>query len=374
MFRKYGKPGSMLLFVLLIITTSCEKKEAEEKKTTGEDYVLSTIGPNNESPVSADTVKLSEAHLKEVKARNLKLAIVFHDIKSDFSKALISGVKKACAEYNISIISISDADFDVQKQSRDFADAIAGNPDIIISIILDAEEAAKALQPAVEKNIKISLLSNLPARFKHGRDYAGIVTDDLFGMGRYIAEMIGNSFAGKQGKVVLMYHDAPYYVTNQRDQAVKTVLSLSYANIEILGNVGIANPADGNEKALQILKEYPEVQAIYVPWDTIAEDVVEACKEAGRDDVQIFTIDLGIKNALNMVEGGNVKGIVADLPFDMGQALTRLAVLAVLGEETPPFITVPAIKVNKENIEKKWPEALNTELPEIIKQAMQRNN
>lgn len=357
------------IIVFILLAPACKKEKKDDSSTRTEELILSTFGPNKEVPVSSEIVSLTDAQVDELKGKGLKLAVVFHDTNSDFSKALIAGVEKACSDYNIEVVTVTDAGFDAAKQSQDIADALALEPDIIVSIIIDSDGAAAAFRPAVESGVKIALLSNLPTGFVHGKDYAGIVTDDLFSMGKYVAEMMGEAL-NNRGKVVLMYHDASYYVTNQRDQAVKTVLGLSYPDIEILATVGIANPADAKQIAAEVIKDYPDVQAIYAPWDTIAEGVVEACEEAGKEELMVFTMDLGVKNAINMVQGKNITGVVADLPFEMGHALTRLSALAVLGEETPSFIIVPSIKVDRDNIEQRWKEALNAELPVEIKDIM----
>ncbi|WP_459782925.1 substrate-binding domain-containing protein, partial [Photobacterium sp. R1] len=76
------------------------------------------------------------------------------------------------------------------------------------------------------------------------KDYAGIVTDDLFQMGKLAADMIAKA-VGNKGKVGFIYHEANYYVTNQRDQAVLTNLQKNYPGIEIVAKRGIANANDG---------------------------------------------------------------------------------------------------------------------------------
>ena len=68
-----------------------------------------------------------------------------------------------------------------------------------------------------------------------------------------------------------------------------------------------------------------------------------------------------------MVRDGNVRGIVADLPFVLGETMAKMGVLGVLGRDAPPFVTVPAIKVTADNVAEGWEQSLNRELPaEII--------
>ena len=81
-------------------------------------------------------------------------------------------------------------------------------------------------------------------------------------------------------------------------------------------------------------------------------------------------MDLGANNAMDLVKGGNMKGMVADLPYVLGETLAKMGALSVLDNETPPFVTVPAIKVDRDNIESNWKLSLNRPLPDDVRKAM----
>jgi len=268
----------------------------------------------------------------------------------------------------IEVVAVTDAEMDPNKQRTDIETTLALKPDILVTLVLDPVSGSVALKQAIVAGVKVVLISNLPNDFTHGVDYAGIVTDDLFQMGQATAEMIGE-FLGGKGDVALMYHDANYYVTNQRDKAVEAVLKRDYPGINIVTKKGIANPSDGDVIASAILTQFPSVDAIYAPWDTIAEGVVAGVRAAGKDNVGVFTMDLGANNAMDLVKGGNMKGMVADLPFILGETLAKMGALSVLGKETPPFVTVPAIKVTRDNIETQWERSLNRALPADVLKA-----
>ena len=297
--------------------------------------LLETQGPNGNSPVSHYTITLSSSQEQEVAKKNLKAAILMH-ASSDFSNALVSGAKQVFEDLDIEVVLVTDAGFDANKQRTDIENAMILNPDIIVTLVLDPVSGAAALQPAIDEGVKVVLISNLPKDFVHGKDYAAIVTDDLFAMGKSVAELM-NDHLGGSGKVALLYHDANYYVTNQRDQAVETVLKRNYSDIEIIAKKGIANPNDGEAIASAIITQNPDIDAIYAPWDTIAEGVVAATRAAGRKDIKVYTMDLGENNALDLAKGGNVAGIVADLPYDLGATLAKIGALSVLGQKTPCF-------------------------------------
>ncbi len=342
----------------------------QQTEDPGQPFVYETKGPAGNSPTDYQSIKMSSSDVSQAKARALKIALLLHT-SADFTNSVTAGVRDTAASLGAEVVLVTDAEFDTNKQKTDIENALILNPDIIITLILDAVSGAAALRPAIDKGVSIALLSNLPDGFVHGRDYAAVVTDDLFNMGKSVAELMNEMLSGS-GSVGLMFHDANYYVTNQRDRAVKTVLSENYPGIAIAVERGIANPAEAELIASAMLTQYPNLDAIYAPWDTIAEGVLAAARANNKKDLKVFTMDLGATTVLDMAKDGNMSGIVADLPYELGATLTRVAVLHSLGKEMPPFVTVPAIKVRKQNLETAWKQSLRRELPIEVQRALEQ--
>ena len=361
---------AVLMLLVLSILPLFAGGDAEQDVEPVASEVLGTTGPNGNDPVPSDRVTLTAAQATDVRGRGLKAAILMHT-SSDFANSLILGAREVFDDLNVEVVLVADAEFDASKQRTDIETAMVLDPDIIVTLVLDPVSGAAALQPAIDQGIQVVLISNLPQDFRHGEHYAAIVTDDLFAMGRSVAELMNDQLSGS-GKVALLFHDADYYVTNQRDRSVETVLRQNYPGIDIVAKRGIVNPEDGEVIASAIITQNPDIDAIYAPWDTIAEGVVAAARAANRPDIRVYTMDLGENNVLDMVKGGNVSGIVADLPYELGAALARIGALSALGESTPPFVIVPAIKVTRENVREQWELSLRRPLPQEIESALSR--
>lgn len=366
----------MLFLTILFAVASCDQKTQDgssgNQVPVSSSLVLSTIGPRGEAPVPADIVKISDRQRQKIRNKGVSVAIVMHSA-SDFTSAVIAGVENITHQLNLRIIHQSTADMHWATQKKDLEVAIAKKPDILITLIIDPNGSRELLETAIKKNIKLVFLSNVPNQFVHGKHDSGVVTDDLFGMGEAVAEMIANNPQNKK-KVVLMYHDAEYYVTNQRDQAVKTILKLRHPDMEILGEVGIKDISKADRTTAKLLKEYPEVEVIYAPWDTIAMGVIDTLQRQKRGDVLVYTMDLGIKNAINLLLNRNLAGIVSDMPVVIGETLAKVGALATINATTPPFVITPVIKISKENILNEWPNILNQPVPDPILDAINLEN
>ena len=113
-----------------------------------------------------------------------------------------------------------------------------------------------------------------------------------------------------------------------------------------------------------MLTSNPDLKGIWAVWDVPAEGVISAARAAGRDDLVITTIDLGENVAINMAQGGFVKGLGAQRPFDQGVTEAMLAGYGLLGKEAPAFVALPALPVTKDNLLEAWQTVYHAEAPD----------
>ncbi|ESY11699.1 LacI family transcriptional regulator [Mesorhizobium sp. LNJC386A00] len=323
-----------------------------------------TVGPQGESATPSADVILSDADIAALKDKGYKAALLWHT-SSDFTNAVTAGATYEFARAGITIAVKTDAQFDSARQRSDIETALAAKPNVILALPLDPVTSAEAFRQAVKDGTKLVFLSNLPKGYKQGTDYASIVTDDLFQMGKQAADAMAKAIGGK-GKVGYIFHDAAYYVTNQRDQAFKTTIEKVYPDIKIVAEQGISDPARAEELANAMLLQHPDLDGIYVTWAEPADGVLSALRGAGNARTKIVTLDLAEPVALDMVKGGNVAALVADKAYELGRAMAASGMKSLLGQPTPAFVVAPALTVTKENVAQGWKDSLNRDAPQPV--------
>ena len=112
------------------------------------------------------------------------------------------------------------------------------------------------------------------------------------------------------------------------------------------------------------------LNGIWAVWDLLAEGVTSAARVAGRDDLVITTIDLGLNIAVEMAGNGLVKGLGAQLPYDQGVTEALLAGYGLLGKPAPAYVALPALPVTRENLLEAWKEVYHAEAPKSVKDSM----
>jgi ribose transport system substrate-binding protein len=211
----------------------------------------------------------------------------------------------------------------------------------------------------------------VPAGLEHGQDYVSVVSADNYGNGVASAHLMAKHLNG-QGKIGIIFHQVDFFVTFQRYQAFKETIEQNYPGIEIVEEQGMSGPdyaADAEKAAADMLAKYPDLAGIWAVWDIPAEGVMAAAEAAGRDDLAIATIDLGLNVAMDMAQDGTIVGIGAQRPFDQGVTEAKLAGYALLDKPAPEYVALGALPVTKEDVLKAWQIVYHQNPPEVLANA-----
>jgi ribose transport system substrate-binding protein len=101
--------------------------------------------------------------------------------------------------------------------------------------------------------------------------------------------------------------------------------------------------------ALDLVGSGQPVDGLFVVWDEPAIRVAEALRSTGRT-TPTTTIDLGIDAAVEIAAGGLIKGVGAQQPYDQGMAEALVAIMALVGDEPPPWVALAGLSVTRDNV------------------------
>ncbi|MED4473948.1 MULTISPECIES: substrate-binding domain-containing protein [Bacillaceae] len=331
-----------------------------------EEVEIKSKGPQGETATSATTLELTEEEVKEIQEGEYTGAIAMHYAGNDWARAQIEGLEATFEKLGIEVIAVTDGQFSVEKQMADIETILARQPDILVSIPVDPVSSAGAYRQAVEAGVHVVFMDNIPEGFEPGEDYVSVVSADNYGNGVLAAEILAEEL-GEEGNIGVIFHDADFFVTEQRTEAFEKTIEENYPNINIKARGGIAGPEDGESVASAMLTKNPDIDGMFVVWDVPAEGALAAIRSAGAEDLKVSTIDLGTNVALDIAQDGNIVGLGAQLPYDQGVAEAILASYSLLGKEAPSYVAVPATRVTKENLLETWQLVYNQEAPREIK-------
>ncbi len=310
--------------------------------------VTKTVGPNGATGQPASVLSFTDDEIKKLQGGNYSAALLFQT-SSDWANAVTSGAEDEFKKLGISIAGLSNSNYSASDQAHAVQTIMAKKPSGIVVWPVNPDELKPALQSAADAGVKLALISNMPSGFQRGKDYVGLVGDDLFAMGQKTAEGLAKAI-GEEGDIGFLYFDANAYVVNQRDAAFRTTIEKEFPKIKIAATQGFSDPARAFQIASAMLLQNPNLKGIYVPWAEPAAGVLQALRTAHRTNVAVATMDLSDTVAVSMGQGGAVKALTVDDPYSIGSSLAAEIGYALLGKPVPAYIQVPAVPVTKDTI------------------------
>lgn len=317
----------------------------------------------------AASITISNQQIELIKQQNLTAAMAWHGA-SPWISAVSRGAKDTFEMLGVKVVASTDAQFDPAKQVADLENITALKPNILLSLSVDGTSTKQSYQKALDAGSQLVLLSNPIPGFEHGKDYVGIVTDDMFGMGKAAAMSIRKAF-GTNAKIGMIFHDAHYFITNNRDDAFRKEIAKSQG-LDIVIEKGFVKEHETSAIASAMILQHPDIDVIYVSWDAAAEGVIEALRSFGNRDIKVVTHDLGVNNLLDMAMQGNMLATISDRPYVIGATMAKLGALATLGEKAPHFTLVPYDAVTHENIAEIWQHAFKAPMPKMLDLALKQ--
>ena len=309
-------------------------------------------GPNGEDATSTLDVNLTDEEYKTLRDGKYTAAISWATAGGEWNNAVANGIEAEFEKMGIEIVAIANAEGDIAKQQADVETMLALDPDILISLPLDPVSGGEIYKPAYEQGVSIGFVDNGVDGYTPGKEYVGISTSNTFAMGRAAADLTVEA-AGGSGKIVVVYYDADFYVTNNRDGMVEYTLKTKYADDVEVVSLGFVSSMETSDIANTILALHPDTKAVFVSWDVAAQPIVAEFKAAGREDIKIVAMDLSGPNDVECVNGGVVYGKVADKPFEIGECMAKMCALDILGKEAPQYACSEVVIARKDTINNK---------------------
>jgi ribose transport system substrate-binding protein len=271
----------------------------------------------------------------------------------------ISKNAKAAAEQHkdvkFSLLEAADAD----SQAQQIEQAISQKPDALVVLPQDGAALTPVAQKAERAGIPVI---NIDRLFTKQDAATATILGDNYQIGVLAAGYIADQLKCK-GNVVEIQGLAGISVTEDRskgfadeikkrcpDGGVKTVAR----------QPGDFNPDTGLKVMENILQAQKSIDAVYTHDDDMAQGVVQAIRNAGREDDMFLTGVGGSQDAMKQIKAGGLYRATFLYNPNMAASAVNMARLVALGQgfpelsppEVPRQIIVPAAVVTKDNVSK----------------------
>jgi ribose transport system substrate-binding protein len=164
----------------------------------------------------------------------------------------------------------------------------------------------------------------------------------------------------------------PFYNTNNREKGFLAEMAQAYPDIKNVAWEGFTSDTTVGGATDAMLLKHPDLTGIYVSYSGgPATAVLASLAAAGNTTVKVVSHDLDAANDVVMATAGsNYFGTAVEATYDEGANTVKAAVLSRCGVAVPPFIVVPALAVNRDNLVESWQQGLHMDPPAEVLTAL----
>ena len=248
---------------------------------------------------------------------------------------------------------------DADSQAQQIEQAIAKKPDALVVLPQDGA----ALTPVAQKAEKAGIpVINIDRLFTKPDAATATVLGDNYQIGVLAGGYIAEQLKCK-GNVVEIQGLAGISVTTDRSKGFADEIKkrCPQGGLKIVAKQpGDFNPDTGLKVMENILQAQKKIDAVYTHDDDMAQGVVQAIRNANRDDEMFLTGVGGSQNAMKQIKAGGLYRATFLYNPNMAATAVNMARLIALGQgfselvppEVPRQLVVPAAVVTKENVAK----------------------
>ena len=338
-----------------------------ETRRPGDSRLISGLGPHGEFPASVEQLVVSEVGAATAAVAGFSVALVLHTTRSDWSKLQVAGIRATLEHYQAELMEVVECGFQPERQVASLDRLLELEPDAIISVPVGIVQVADAHRRIGEAGIKLVLMDNAPMGMVAHRDYACVISADNFGNGEVAAEVLAQHIPSG-GRVIVLGYDIYFYATNERELGFRRWMRENRPDVTIT-RAEFEQPEDAGSVVRDLIAANDVIDALFVVWDEPALLAAEAVRQAGRS-IPMSTVDLGNRVALEIASDGMIKGAGAQLPYDQGGAEATAAIMALVGDEPPEWVALPALAVTRQNVIEAYEAVWHAKAPGELREAL----
>lgn len=288
------------------------------------------------------------------KQENSDKQVVYVIVKSnesspnfEFWETVRRGAEVAAMELNVEMIfNGPDRETEVEQQIELIKDAIEKNPTAIVIAATDFKKISNVAKEVIDNGIT---LVTIDSAIDLDIDHSFIGTDNI-AAAKSIAKELVELLNGK-GKVAVLSYVYGTATAFQREAGFRKVMG-DYEGIDLLDKTWFCNGSIdiAYEKTLEIIKEHPDISAIFGANEISLSGIARAIEDLGlKDEVYVVGFDSN-EDIVNKIESGVVDKIIVQKPFNMGYQGIKEAIDIRSKRKVPDIIDTGAVLIDKENL------------------------
>ncbi len=282
----------------------------------------------------------------------VKIAYIAHDIGTPNNQGWKEGIERECGSWSNIKVDSYGAEEKAENQVQIMTDCINQGYNAIILQCSDGTALAPSVKQAEEAGIPV-ITVNLDC--SSDTIHSALVMAVDYDAGRMAADKMAEQM-GEKGKIAIIQGVPGLERTDNLEKGFRDTIA-NYSGIEIVDAQSASFQKDTAIDVMNsFLQQYEDLAGVFAINDAMAEGAALAAQSANKKgQICIWGAD-GEKDALAMIESGDMAGTIYTNSWDEGSTAAKIALLMIGSEydytcltQTPKVIMEPIV-VTAENV------------------------
>lgn len=311
--------------------------------------LLAACGDGDATEVQAD-IDLDGVPERFAQGEGAKIKVIRKIGGDDHTAQYLAGVQQEGEALGFDV-DVFTANGDTAKYHDAISQAIDGGYDGLILSHGDDAATVDAVKRAVDQGIEVVTFDSNPDL--ETIEGVTLTSQDDEELATLALDKLIEDFDGEANIVYLWVDGFPPMV--RRDAVYQEVLA-GQPGINELDRFGVAaedTSTQTQNAVAALLNKYPdgEIDAIFATWDAFAIGATRALEEAGRDEIDIYGIDVSNADLQMMQQENSTWNYTAAVdPKLIGSINLRILAKKLAGEETPQFYDLEASLISRDQL------------------------
>ena len=301
---------------------------------------------NNASSGAAAGGSSAKVKVDPYAGDEVKIAYIAHDIGTPNNQGWKEGIERECASWSNIKVDSYGAEESAETQVQIMTDCINQGYNAIILQCSDGTALAPSVKQAEEAGIPV-ITVNLDCA--SDTIHSALVMAVDYDAGRMAADKMAEQM-GEAGDIAIIQGVPGLERTDNLEKGFRDTIA-NYPNIKIVDAQSASFQKDTAMTVMNsFLQSYPDLKGVFAINDAMAEGAALAAQSANKKgQICIWGAD-GEKDALAMIESGDMAGTIYTNSWDEGSTAAKIALLMIGSEydytcltATPKVIMEPIV-------------------------------
>lgn len=308
------------------------------------------------------SLELSEADIQKVRAGDYKVCVSTYMETTPVSHSKLEGLRDGLNTLGIHLVQKTDAHGSYEIQELQLQSFAAAKPDAVICIPNLDECNVAPFKKNLPRKTRVIFSSCIPAGFT-ANQYDCCIAGNMVESGKQASWLLGKYMtANGLTHAAYLCYGGDSQPARHRDRSAISILEEEFPLITLDKVVYYTEETQAYTMMSDLLRELPQIEALYISQSRMAEAVLGVLRLLGRTDIKVVTQGVSKEVIDQLDDHSNVIGVVVPNGYEIGRLMAYACAHYFLGMEPAPYVAVDPVAFTPQNLSGAWLSVMKNKL------------